>query len=150
MKEPLTAPVLDLRLDFDDLESAGVSEKTLESMTEKRMKDVANRVSDKLFAHFHDAISEACDYYALVEQNPNGKAIADIKEKSYVNILTEMKVDPENPYEVAIFLAARLIQEKHPFRGMIYRTSHTNSSVWSTPDQSCSVRVYPFEGRVEE
>ncbi len=140
----------DLVLNLDDLESADVPESVRENITQERLQEVADTASDLLYSKYHEAVAEACKRHVLVEINPDGLHISAIKEKTYVNILTQLKVDPADSYEVGIYKAAQLIQSKHPYRGLIYRTSHTNSSVWSTPDESYSVRVWPWEGRIEE
>jgi hypothetical protein len=151
MERELEASVFTrLMLNLDDLESAEVPDSVRSAMTLGRLQEVANTVSNLMFASFHEAVNRACVEHVLVVVNPGGMRIDEIKDKSTVNILTELKVDPENEYEVRIYRAARRIQDVHPFRGMVYRTSHESSSVWSTPDGTFSVRVSHVTWKVEE
>jgi hypothetical protein len=143
-KENIRLMVFDsLELTKDDLEYEGVPESVLDQIDEKQMVEVRNRVSDYMYEHFHESVRKAVRDAVLVPINEDGKDIACINVKDVSGILLNLAVDPENPYQVRIYKAAKRLQNSdYRYKDLRYIGSSGTSCVWATEDGSLRVSVY--------
>ena len=147
-KEPLIFPGLVLTL--DDLESAEVPKSVREALSDEQLEKIACGISNKMYEAYHDTVEKICKEMVLTPQNEaNGKDISEITSiKTPINILYEMRVDPENAYEVRIYRAALLLGNKR-IRTSVYQTSLEDCTVWKDNDTGKVIKIYD-DGTIKE